>query len=252
MRTRILPYRAGSASARALSAALDIPVLRRENSRFRPQSGDLILNWGAHSAPAPMLRGAVRWLNYPLVTMLARDKLACFIVLSEAGVPTVEWTDSTNSAQAWLDAGDSVFIRRTTTGQGGAGIDYITSPGFVAPAPLYTKRYNAAHEYRIHVVHGHTFVTKKRRRDGVAPSPVRNHANGYVYCTNNVDPVPLACEVAVAAVRALQLDFGAVDLMTKNGGVEPRVLEVNTAPGIEGRTVDWYAARLGELLQEVA
>ena len=43
-RIRILPYRQGSKSAKALAEALGGKVLKLENSSFIPREGDLIIN----------------------------------------------------------------------------------------------------------------------------------------------------------------------------------------------------------------
>jgi len=47
--------------------------------------------------------------------------------------------------------------------------------------------------------------------------------------------------VALAAVSALGLDFGAVDIIYNEHENQYYVLEVNTAPGLEGTTVEKYA-----------
>lgn len=256
MTTRIYPYRQASSGARALADALGILVLRREGSRYRPRSGDSIINWGA--ADMPMSLTALRPLNHPGAVADARDKLRTFGLLGAAGVPTVEWTTSPTAAEAWWRAGSSVFVRHSTTGQAGSGIQVVTQNDAIGDvehatldawpaAPLYTRHFRAEHEYRVHVVGDATFVTKKRRRNGAPPALVRNHANGYVYCTNNVTPHQSVLDAGVRAIKALGLTFGAVDLLCSRAG-EARVLEVNTAPGLEGRTVEFYASKLGAML----
>ena len=55
-RIRVLPYRQGSRSARALADALGGRVLRLEGSRFIPRQEDLIINWGNTNPPAPRCR----------------------------------------------------------------------------------------------------------------------------------------------------------------------------------------------------
>jgi hypothetical protein len=62
----------------------------------------------------------------------------------------------------------------------------------------------------------------------------RNYDNGWAFqlCTEAHIPRP-AVEQATQAIKALGLDFGAVDILL---GTDKRfyVLEVNTAPGVEG------------------
>jgi glutathione synthase/RimK-type ligase-like ATP-grasp enzyme len=54
-------------------------------------------------------------------------------------------------------------------------------------------------------------------------------------------------EAAINACKALGLDFGAVDLIQDIKG-NYYVLEINTAPGLEGATVANYAAAFTEAL----
>ena len=48
---------------------------------------------------------------------------------------------------------------------------------------------------------------------------------------------------ATNAIDAIGLDFGAVDVGYDEKTNTCVVYEINTAPGIEGSTVDWYAER---------
>lgn len=61
----------------------------------------------------------------------------------------------------------------------------------------------------------------------------RNYANGYAFeLVREADIPRAAVEQAALAVDCLGLDFGAVDVINSNGLFY--VLEVNTAPGVEG------------------
>jgi glutathione synthase/RimK-type ligase-like ATP-grasp enzyme len=245
MTTRIYPYRQGSSGARALAAALGGLVLRREGSRYRPRSGDRIINWGAADMPLSLM--ALSPINHPGCVKDARDKLRTLNLLRAGGVPTVEWTTNKADAEAWLRDG-AVFVRHSLTGQGGSGIEVVPPEhDWLPDAPLYTKLFRARHEYRVHVVGCATFVVKKRRRAGAERNVVRNHANGYVYCTNNVVPHPNVLDVGIRAVYALGLKFGAVDVLCTDGG-EARVLEINTAPGLEGRTIEFYRDSIAQII----
>lgn len=251
-RLYLVPYKAGSRSARDLARAIGAKRIRTRNSSYRWRMGDKIINWGyAGEVPATWIHPHLHvMLNHPWCVRHARDKRLTFECMQRAGVPTVEWTTERAVAEGWLSDGHDVFVRHSTKGQGGSGIEVVFGgepPQPCPAAPLYTKRWAAAHEYRIHVCHDDFRVTKKRRRNGVPRSDVRNHANGYVYCTRNVRAPDAAVEVARKAVFALGLDFGAVDLLVNDAG-EARVLEVNTAPGLEGSTLAWYATALNEAL----
>ena len=58
-----------------------------------------------------------------------------------------------------------------------------------------------------------------------------------------------AKNAAIKAVEALDLDFGAVDIIETRQG-EIFVLEVNTAPGLEGKTVESYGNAILNFIKE--
>src|SRR5512138_3338780 len=204
---RLLPYRMSSGTARLLAERLNLLRIRMPGTRFRPRSGDLIINWGydgANGLPGRYHMGTVRWLNHPAYIANARDKLNTFRKL-QGVVPTVNWTTDKDVAIGWLQR-RGVFVRQTTRGQGGAGIIYVDpsmpDTHVLPDAPLYTERFNAQHECRVHVVRGQVLAQKKRRRTGTDPHPVRNHANGYVYCTGNFECPTVVIARAKAAISA--------------------------------------------------
>lgn len=89
-------------------------------------------------------------------------------------------------------------------------------------------------------------VQQKRRRNGILQdtdqSLIRNYDNGWVFATQNVVYSSSTIEdsvkqQAIAAVQALGLDFGAVDICVNLEGSKAYVLEVNTAPGLSSPTV---------------
>jgi glutathione synthase/RimK-type ligase-like ATP-grasp enzyme len=70
---------------------------------------------------------------------------------------------------------------------------------------------------------------------------VRNHHNGFVFTRSGFDTPEAVSKAAMDAMRILGLDFGAVDVVYNSRENRAYVLEVNTAPGLEGSTVDDYA-----------
>ena len=84
----------------------------------------------------------------------------------------------------------------------------------------------AAHEYRAHIFMG--LSIRISEKDTAAPVGSRWYST--VKPTGDVRQVRTA---AKAAVAALGLDFGAVDVLALEDGT-PYVLEVNTAPGLGG------------------
>ncbi len=77
---------------------------------------------------------------------------------------------------------------------------------------------------------------------------IRSYANGFLFSRYGIYPSEARDQLAVKAVAALGLDFGAVDLIEDKGKFY--VLEVNTAPGIEDEMVPIYAEAIKELAIE--
>ena len=76
--------------------------------------------------------------------------------------------------------------------------------------------------------------------------PIWNLETGFTYrIVQGKRPIGVI-PAAKAAVAALSLDFGAVDIITK--GTDVYVLEVNTAPGLCPITLNWYARQFANLL----
>jgi glutathione synthase/RimK-type ligase-like ATP-grasp enzyme len=69
-----------------------------------------------------------------------------------------------------------------------------------------------------------------------------------VYCREDVSPPAEALDIAVKAVAALGLDFGAVDVAWNEHYNKCVVFEVNTAPGLYGHTLDVYVNAIKEML----
>ena len=67
---------------------------------------------------------------------------------------------------------------------------------------------------------------------------IKNLDNGWVFCRTGISLPDDARNQAIAAVRSLGLDFGAVDVLYREREDKAFVLEVNTAPGLEGTTLE--------------
>ena len=122
-------------------------------------------------------------------------------------------------------------------------------------APLYVMYIKKKDEYRIHVLRNNIIDVQRKglRAEFQGQQDVnfliRNLANGFMFVRNdnagvqliNSSTVPQVVKnVAVQAVAALGLDFGAVDVIYNQQQKAAYVLEVNTAPGIEASTVLSY------------
>ena len=98
------------------------------------------------------------------------------------------------------------------------------------------------HEYRVDVVGEATRVRELLGGDGVAWNVLGDYAIAYMGQAMH-DKITAQ---ALAAVRRFDLDFGAVDIITRDD--EGFVLEVNTAPALSNYTLEWYAQQFQELM----
>jgi hypothetical protein len=102
-------------------------------------------------------------------------------------------------------------------------------------------------QFRVHVIGGRTRVREVIPTDeGLRDQAVWNLGQGFIYNVPQTPPPTTVVPSAVAAVAALRLDFGAVDVVTTAN--EAWVLEVNTAPGLSDPSLEWYGTHLGRLI----
>jgi glutathione synthase/RimK-type ligase-like ATP-grasp enzyme len=240
MTIRIIPYRAGSESAsllaRALGAKLGYKVWRGV-----PKERALNLGWGNRDGNRDW-----RWINNPLRVSIASDKLTAFNAFKAAGVRHVPYTVSAEEARGYQREGHTLFAR-TRGGQGGSGIVIVGPTQAIPDAELYTQYVKKKKEFRVHVVNGTVIDVqqKKKRRDLVDRLPerntlVRNLANGWIFAHEDVVEPDGLRDLGIAAVRAVGLDFGAVDIIWNEHQNLCYVLEVNTAPGLCETTCQKY------------
>ena len=247
MRNRIYPYNKGSASARALAAALGILRLNREGGAWgRPQ--DTIINWGSST----IRETRAKVLNMPFFVDLASDKLKSMQIFSEQGVRVPEWTTSREAAQAMIDRGGTVLARTLLKAHSGRGIVSCGGDQPLVEAPLYCRYVKKAEEYRVHVLRGEVIDMQRKVKAPdreVRDWQIRNHANGFIFQRNELAVPADVTEQAVKAVFALGLDFGAVDVGWNKHEGQAYVYEVNTAPGLTGSTLVNYAEKFYSLLR---
>lgn len=166
-------------------------------------------------------------------------------------VRTPEFTTDRHQALRWLMQGSTVVERHVLNGNSGEGIRLIEPNGEeeLRHPPLYVKYVPKKQEYRIHVCGGEAVdIQRKARRKDVADEDInwkiRNHDNGFIFARNEDGVVPPDVIVqAVNSVKILGLDFGAVDVIFNDKEQQAYVLEVNTAPGLSGSTLEGYVSR---------
>lgn len=250
MTTWIAPWRLSSKGAKGVANELNIKRIKPVHSRYRYRSGDKVINWGRGHCSFPVV------LNQPEAVTFAVNKRRAWDRFHDRGVPTVESTRDRETASAWLLCGSRVYRRETLTGHGGRGVSVLSGDEGVRSiwndnqSYTYTKGFPTNREFRVHVVGDNAVsVLEKKKRRGTNPDPlIRSHGD-WVFCCNNLDSYPeVVKEQAIAAVKALGLDFGGVDIALDCGN-NVCVFEVNSAPGLEGTSVRLFAEALKRQLE---
>jgi len=246
-RVILVPYKMGSAACKALKDALidaGIPCIRRMANSTRPtRKTDLLIYYGGTNSVQTN-----RGVEMNSTRDIAQDKLLAFQRLWEHNIRTVEWTTSKEVAAAWPMA----VARATLTGHSGQGITTHEKGQPLPDVRLYTKYMKKTFECRIHVMNGSVIdaqIKRKRQGETDANNLIRNAHTGWVYCRDDYTPTDQAKDIAIAAVNALDLDFGAVDLIFNQYYNSYYVLEVNTAPGLEGTTLTNYVKGIKNVCQ---
>lgn len=241
----IYPYKAGSESVKNLCTALGTKRIKLKDSKFVGNPGKFVVNWGASKLPDEVLK--CRVLNKPDAVALATNKLKTFNTLSGTGL-LPEFTESRDEALKWINEGVTVVCRTLLEANSGRGIVMATTEDELVDCKLYVKYVKKTQEYRVHVLGRHYDIQRKARRKDVADEDVnwqiRNHDNGFIFARNDLQ-IPAMfrrrlTETARKAVKELELDFGAVDIIYNAKQDRLYVLEVNTAPGLSGTTLESY------------
>lgn len=236
MRIKIYPYKQGSASARMLANVLNGRVLKLTGSSYVPKSSDIVINWGSSSCPD---FGPATTLNVNVNT--AQCKLAAFKALSEAGVSIPKFWES----QSDIPVENYPVVARTILrGHSGNGIVMLSGNQDQVNAPLYTQYVKKKDEYRVHVFKEKPFFVQRKARKSSVETPnwqIRNLAGGFVFVEQDIASVPASVLTeAVAAIKAVGVDFGGVDIIWNENQKKAYALEINSACGLEERTALKY------------
>jgi glutathione synthase/RimK-type ligase-like ATP-grasp enzyme len=104
------------------------------------------------------------------------------------------------------------------------------------PATHFMTLLKDFQEFRVHVVNNKSIKISEKIGNG----KTKNHANGAIFeYPHNFNHKKTLRKLARKAVKCLGLDFGAVDIMYKDGNFA--LLEVNTAPCLTDETSDTLA-----------
>lgn len=254
----VFPYKAGSRSAKALAEGLNVKRIKHRNSNFKGHPTKTVINWGSSKVSEEVAKCHI--LNPPDKVAIASNKRTFFRKLAEfnqeaqAGahgglatpVSIPEFTTSRAEAQSWLEDGKQVVCRTRLQGHSGEGIVLAEFVEELVGAPLYTMYVPKKYEYRVHIFNGQVLHTQRKARSTKVPDEevnwkIRNHGNGFIFAINeDHTPNPQVTQEALKAVQAVGLDFGAADVIYNEGRDKAYVLEINTACGLEGTTLEKY------------
>jgi len=198
--------------------------------------------------------------NRPERIRRASNKLACSHFLNRGDIRTLPFTARREAAKVWWDAGRTVYARTLMSSCEGKGIVLANKAKGVPipPAPMYTLYCRPTFEVRVFSGLGVCSLVYIKKRMGPEKLAslglwqpnfwIRSYQHGWVYTALEEGYCrpwyTRAVEEAKKARVCLGLDFCAVDMnvVLSDGAVKTRVIEVNTAPGIENtRTKEWFA-----------
>lgn len=173
------------------------------------------------------------------------DKLTQYQWFLDNEIPALEFTTSGIVVSQWLQENHTVFGRKYLNSSCGKGILVFEPDGTeFTVCPVYTKYKKKKREFRVHVFKDQVVaVTEKKRRkefDGVRDTKIRNLANGYVFTQTVVDEPEGLRDLALRAARVSASDFRGVDVGYNQLKDELFVIEVNSAPGIQGTNLTKY------------
>ena len=200
---------------------------------------DRLIRWGASYAP---------WIDDDIDIVLngayciraMANRLMMFEHLHEHNIPTL----ALNAMYP--------YVSRTYHGKWGRDIMVM---GEITKGRFAVELWAAEFEVRVHIVNGVSVCMQIKRQKGVKtndPMPdwyIRNRQHGWhLYHLHDEEAERLGIDkqalrdTAKHTISTAKLAFGVVDFLVRPD--EYRVLEVNTAPGLEDHTLNRYVERL--------
>lgn len=175
------------------------------------------------------------------------DKITQYKYFKENNINALEYTTNTSEAENWISAGATVFGRKYLNSSCGKGIVIFEPDGDIGIdtiCPVYTKYKPKKREFRVHIYRDKVvaIVEKKKRKgfEGTRETKIRNLENGYVFCQNPTNLPEGIEQLALAAAKVSPSFFRGVDIGFNEKKNDLFVIEVNSAPGIQGSNVQAY------------
>jgi hypothetical protein len=184
----------------------------------------------------------------------ASNKLHQYEWFKGKGLSSLEYTTDQAKAGAWFNAGGAVVGRKLLESYEGKGI-VMFDPEKGSPTKedvlackVFTKFIPKDREFRVHMFKGKPVVIleKKKKKDWEGPKSkyIFNTEHGYVFCQNDLKIGPslesMINALATQSSGVNSSDFQGVDIGYCSETGKLFVIEVNSAPGIEGSNVARY------------
>jgi hypothetical protein len=247
VRAFIYPYNKASAGTKSLAGSLGIKRIKRVNSKFKPTNKKIVINWGSSVIPENFNK-CNKVLNFNVGQV--SNKLTFFNMIKGKDYCIPFYTAKVAAEEALT--GKNKIVCRTLLNSH-SGIVIASSKEEVVDAKLYVEYVPKKEEYRIHVFEGKAFHLQRKGRKKDVPDEqvnwqVRNNANGFCYMTEGVVVPDAVLDAAEDAVATCGLTFGAVDVIWNDKNQKAYCLEINSAPGLFGKTLAAYTKRIQEYL----
>ena len=226
-----------------------------------PSDTDFLICWGMSNGDISHLNlGSqnVCILNHPKNSQNAVNKLESLKLLHKNDVNVAPF----QSLQSIKENGMKLsfpLIGRKLVHQGGWGLFYCKK--YIERAvrkgcEYFSQFIPSDTEYRVHI-----FLNKVVRISEKVPSDeepltnnkIRNHRFGWRFAWRPFHSEDYPIEIikeSFKAIRALKLDFGAVDVLWGKNN-KPYILEVNTAPALDGSGLNLYAEKIQSFIKRI-
>lgn len=268
MSTEVLFHPRTRPTGRKLARALGITGATRTSSNVQT-----VLRWGSQRAVVPSSYRSIREINGAASLRRSSDKLASLRAISDAaaemdtgGVCPYSASPDSLIRQAEELSWSPILLGRSRHGSKGKDIKvYVPYSIYNIQRDRYTNLHPSilpytthdslrshefyslyvpnTREYRIHVFRDRILRVQGKYLDFPEQhnNPyVQNYDQGFRFRAPNRELRQSRLDLAIAAVRALGLDFGAVDMLIGEDG-KGYVLEVNSAPACSPLTLTAYA-----------
>ncbi len=247
------PYvRSKHPSHRCLRTHLDLP--------FRT-----LINMG-RTNDSYLRRGSYVLINPPAAVANAADKSLTKQKFAEHNIATAEyWPDHAVPEDKFP------VVVKHRWGSRGTGVYLMKTPAELAAfraargeqtfcSTYIIERFKGfRYEYRLHATQTEVFLAnRKARKEGVPESERWKHTMENSVWFNEDNPEfkkPAAWEEikaeACKAIKALGMDFGAVDVKVSTSGTKFFIIEVNSAPSLGDHTREFYLRMFPQLAQQI-